>query len=478
MLNARFLRLIFLLLLMPLSMLAQPKGVRITKNADRNTATEKTRILFIVDCSYNMYEKWQSDTKIKITQSLISNIVDTLSLEEGTEYALRVFGSEKDYSSQDCEDTKLLVPFYRLNTDAFKSKLKALVPKGSAVVASSLEKATEDFPKEKRCRNIVIMIVDNIDRCGRDINTVSQNLQTKGVCLKPFIVGINRGMKDFYQKSGLYYEANNEVEFSKIMNNIVKQALHNTTVQVNLLDKNMESTETNVPVTFADSKSKQTKYSFFHTFNSKGVSDTVSVDPLSDYDVTVHTIPPVKKNNVRIEAGAHTVIPLQTPQGSLLVKYSSEKNDLNIKSYPVLVRKSGDKETINIHSVNKKEKYLVGRYDLEVLSQPRLRIDDVEIGQSSLTTVEIPLSGVLAVDKVKAGVMVALFAKEKDGLVLVLNLNEEKTKENIELLPGEYTLVARERDTSETEDNIVQEVKIESNKTTVVSLFVKKDKKR
>lgn len=429
---------------------------------------EKTRILFVVDCSYNMYEKWQSESKIKITQSLVSNIVDSLSTQEGVECALRVFGSEKDYSTQDCEDSRLLVPFYRLNTDALKSKLKGLVPKGTSAVSNSLEKIRDDFPNDKHCRNIVIMILNNIDRCGGNITETSKNLQKQGVCLKPFIIGINKGMKEFYQNAGSYYEANNEVEFSKIMNKIIKQALHNTSVQVNLLDSYLQSTETFVPITFIDSKSKQTRYSFIHSFNSNGISDTIFIDPLSDYDIIVHTIPPVEKDNITIEAGSHTVIPMKTPQGSLLIKFSSEKNDLNIKPYKTVIKRVGDKQIINAQQLNKKEKYLVGKYDLEVLSLPRLCLDSVEITQSSLTTIEVPLAGILSLEKKNANFTGSLFVRQKGKLSWVKNIEEDKIKENVELLPGEYILIAKEK--TPNAKNITQEIKIESNKITKVTI--------
>ena len=441
------------------------KGVKITKNS----VSEKTRILFIVDCSYNMYEKWQSDTKIKITQSLISNIADTLSKQENIEVALRVFGSEYDYSSQNCDDTHLLVPFYRMNTDAIKAKLKALVPKGTSAVTKSLEKSQEDFPKDKSSRNIVVMIVDNIDKCDGNIAEVSQSLQKKGKFIKPFIIGISKGMRNFYEQAGLYYEASNEVEFTKILNNIIKQALHNTTAQINLLDSYMETTETNIPITFYDSKSKNLKYSIVHTFNKKGISDTLSLDPLVNYDIIVHTIPPVKKENIKIEAGSHTIVPIQTPQGSMVLRYSSAKTS-NAKNYQVIVKQAEKTETINIQSIGEKDRYLVGKYDLEVLSLPPLYLENVEVGQSSTTTIEIPLPGFLHLDKGSSNTTGALFVKDKQETKWVKNLDENKIKESLELMPGEYMIVIKDKNAFKTSDTVIQEIKIESNKTTNVSL--------
>ena len=111
----------------------------------REDSYQKTRILFILDCSNTMYGMWQSNTKIKIAQNLLSNIVDTLAGKPGVEMALRAYGHTKDYPPQNCDDTRLEVSFYPNNTEQIKSKLKALVPKGTTPIAYTLEKCVYLF---------------------------------------------------------------------------------------------------------------------------------------------------------------------------------------------------------------------------------------------------------------------------------------------------------------------------------------------
>lgn len=461
---------IYIFIILPLIGFTQPKGVKITKQQN----TEKTRILFVVDCSNNMNEKWQSDTKIKITQALLSNIVDTLSQYPQVEVGLRVFGNEKDYSLANCDDSHLIVPFYRLNAENVKAKLKALVPKGTPCVAKSLLLAGEDFPKEKKCRNIVILIVDNIDKCDGDVESISKQMQKQGRFLKPFIIGISKGMKNIYEDCGYYCEANGEIEFTQALNSTIKQALHNTTVQVNLLDSYMESTETNVPLTFYDNQTKNLKYSFVHTFNSKGISDTLSIDPLVKYDLVVHTIPPIKQENITINAGSHTIIPIKSAQGTMVIKYISSSKSFAPKNYPVVVRQQGQRDIINVQDLNKAEKYLVGKYDLEVLSLPRLEIENVEVGQSSTTTIEIPECGTLKLEKQKADITGAIFVKNQQETKWVKNINADNIKQSLDLLPGEYMIVAKSKASTKATSTIVQEFKIESNKVTNIILSVKK----
>ncbi|MBO6117594.1 MAG: VWA domain-containing protein [Bacteroidales bacterium] len=462
-------KLIIALLVLPFCVIAQTDKNSVSGNKN----TEKTRILFVVDCSHNMNEKWQSDTKIKITQVLLSNIIDSLAGYDNVECALRVFGNEKEYTSADCDDTHLLVPFYRLNGDNIKAKLKTLIPKGTSAVAKSLEKSAEDFPKDKLSRNIVVMIVDNIDKCDGDINQISAAMQKSGKYIKPFIIGISKGMKKNYDACGTYYEAKGEIDFSKALNTIVKQALHNTTVQVNLLNNKQEITETDIPLMFYDNESGQLRYSFVHTFNSSGQSDTLQIDPLIKYDVVAMTIPPVEKKNVSFEAGEHSVVNLSTPQGTLYIKYVNNSKTYSPKIYPVAVKKVANNEIINVQPLNSKTKYIAGTYNLEVMTLPRLIIDSVEVSQSSVTTIEVPETGVARIEKQKSDIIGSIFVVKNGKTQWIKDIEEGNLKENIDLLPGEYLIAAKSKSSLRSADTVTQEFKIESNKTTNISLVVK-----
>lgn len=446
---------------------AQPKGVKVTKK----DAFQTTRILFILDCSNSMYGMWQSNTKIKIAQNLLSNIVDTLSDCNGVEIALRAYGHTKDYPPQDCDDTKLEVGFSADNSEQIKAKLKALVPKGTTPISATLEKCVGDFPDCDNCRNIIVLITDGADECSGDVCEASKTLQKKGAFLKPFIIGIGKGMREYFECAGAYYEASNEIEFSKALNDVVSQALNNTTSQVNLLDSYMEASETNVPMTFYDAQSKKLRYTFMHTFNSKGMPDTLFLDPLINYDIVVHTIPPVKVEKVQLNPGRHTIIPIKTPQGSMIITRSEDKGKNTANNMAVIVRESGKPEAVNIQELNKSEKYIVGKYDLEILTRPRLKIENVEVGQSATTTIEIPQSGTLLLNKGKGNMLCSIFVKDSEETKWVCNLDESKQNESIDLLPGQYMVVVRPKAADKTTKTQVKDFKIESKKTTTINLY-------
>src|SRR5581483_5215730 len=71
---------------------------------------ELTRILFIFDDSQSMLGQWQSGSKIEVAKKLMGELLDSLKKAENLEVALRVYGHQKHYPPQDCDDSKLEVP--------------------------------------------------------------------------------------------------------------------------------------------------------------------------------------------------------------------------------------------------------------------------------------------------------------------------------------------------------------------------------
>ncbi len=458
-----------LVLLILFATFANAQNKRI-KEPEADQAPILTRILFIFDASQSMFGKWQSDTKISIAQKLLANMLDSLKNVKDLEIALRVYGHQKNFPPQDCNDTKLEVPFAKNNISKISQRLRSIVPRGTTPIAISLEKAAEDFPPCKECRNIIILITDGIEECGGDPCAVSLMLQKKGLILKPFIIGIGKNFKESFDCVGTYFDATSEAEFNKALNVVISQALNSTTAQVNLLDTEGKPTETNVNMTFYDNFSGIVKYNFIHTLNNRGLPDTLFIDPLVKYDLDVHTIPPISLNNIKLTPGKHTIIALDAPQGYLNLKLMGNSVTQNAKNLNCIIRKKGTMPTLHIQYFNQSEKYLIGTYDLEVLSLPRILIKDVEIKQSHTTTIEIPIPGIAVISKSVEGYG-SLYVIEDNRMKWIYNLNEKAPLESIVLQPGKYRLVFRGRLSTRSLTTIDKEFNIESGTTTSVNLF-------
>ncbi len=438
---------------------------------DRNTDPEipviKTRILFIFDCSYSMYGKWQSDSKIVIANRLIGEMLDSLENIPNLELALRIFGHQKNYPPQDCDDSKLEIPFGANNAKKIKQKLKSTNPRGTTPIAMSLERAGNDFPPCDRCRNVIILITDGIEECNGDPCAVSLALQKKGIILKPFIIGIGKNFEEAFDCVGTYFDGTTEQGFKNALNVVISQVLDNTTLQVNLLDIHGKPTETNVNMTFYDSISRTPKFNYIHTMNVEGNPDTLVVDPLPSYYIRVNTIPPVFSDTFRLTPGKHTIIPVPAPQGNLEVKMQSTYT--TSYKYQFIVREHKKMETINVQYFDMKEKYLVGNYDLEILTLPRMHVDNVRIDQSTTTTVEIPVPGTLHIQYPSSG-FGSLYVMRGNEPEWVYNLNTSGNQEMLILLPGQYMLVFRARYHNRSFYTQERSFTIESLKTTRIHL--------
>lgn len=450
-----------------------------TKAASSKTGTTQsgnnkplTRIEFVFDASYSMFGQWQSGMKMDIAKKMLTEFLDSIKNVENLEIAFRVYGHQVPLRPErSCTDTKLEVPFGKNNTLAIKNRLKTIVPKGTTPIAYTLEQCGGDFPTASapNVRNIIILITDGIEECDGDPCAVSLALQKKGIILKPFVIGI--GLDQSYMNSfgciGKFYDASSESNFKNILNIVISQALNNTTVQVNLNDQIGRPTETDVDMTFYEEQSGIIRYNYMHTINNKGVPDTLTIDPIGTYKMVVHTIPPLEKAGIELVPGKHNIIAVDAPQGYINLKMSGGTEGAN--NFKCIVRKHGEMQTLHAQDLNTTEKFIVGKYDLEILTLPRIKINKVDVAQSKTTYIEIPLPGNLTISKPVEGPG-SILLEDKNKLTLVCNLNSNLKLETLLLQPGRYRIIYRAKNAKESIYTIEKSFKIESGISTVVKL--------
>lgn len=428
-----------------------------------------SRILFVFDGSQSMYGTWQSDKKISIARNYLINIIDSLEQMDNIQMALRVYGHQSPVPPQDCNDTKLEVPFKFGNAGDIRQKLRYLIPRGTTPIARSLEEAANDFPPCDNCRNIIILITDGIEACDGDPCKVSLKLQKEGIVLKPFVIGIgiDPNFKETFDCVGHFYNTPNEKKFQEVLNVVISRALNSTTAQVNLLDINGMPTETDVNMTFFDQISGKVKYNFVHTINYMGNPDTLVIDPLLTYKLVVHTLPAVSKEKIKLSEGKHNMIGLNTPQGYLNITCpgTNQYRDLD-----VIIRENDKSNTLHVQKNETTEKYIVGNYDIEVLSIPRLHIEDVKIDQSTTTKVEIPRPGIANFSLASSG-FGSIYVESADTLKWVYNLDQNELQQNIVMQPGSYRVVYRPKKTKQTIYTVDKRFTIKSGSSQKIILY-------
>lgn len=425
------------------------------------------RILFVFDASQSMLGRWQSGRKIDIAKQLLTNITDSLKDVKNLELGLRVYGHQRSFPPQDCDDTRLEINFIPSNifADRIKGKLSMIRAKGTTPIAKSLEEAAADFPLDNS-RNIVILITDGKEECGMDPCAVSRLFAKKGIILKPFVIGIglDKSWKDNLDCVGTFFDAANERDFSNILNIVISHVVDNTTTQVNLLDSLGNPTETDVPLTFYDNFTDIVKYNFVHTMNSMGNPDTMIIDPVLKYKVIAHTIPPVESDIITIQPGKHTIIPLKTPQGKLKIIINTKED------YQFIIRKKGERETINVQNINTTQKYLTGFYDIELLTLPRQYFNNIRINQNQLTKLQLPSTGLVNI-LLPANGYGGVYLNDGNKLNEIYKFNGESNQYKLTLLPGKYTVIYRAKSSKKYIYTNEETFVIKSGKSQLIKIY-------
>ena len=432
----------------------------------------RIRILFIFDGSNSMNAQWENSSKIEIAKRLMSQTMDSLRILENVDLALRIYGHQTKImpGKQDCSDTKLEVPFAssKDNYNNIINKIRSLVPKGTTPIARSLEYSSEDFPPCEDCRNIIILITDGIEACDEDPCAVALALKEKNIKLKPFVIGL--GLDTSYLSQfdcvGEFFSAENEDSFKSVLKFIISQALNNTTAQINLNNIRGLPKETNVTMSIYNTLNNKLTNTYIHTLNRNQLPDTLSFDPIYQYKLVVHTIPEVVKDSIKLIPGKHNIIEVNTPQGKLNLKIQGT-NSL-FTGINCIVRQDSSYQTLNIQNMNTQKEYLVGNYNLEILSLPRIYFDNIKIKQSESIDITIPMYGSIEVRKPEGPA--ALFVKKNGQNIWVYDFDDDRIIENINIQPGKYMISYRYQRSSSTAHTITKEFKISSGENINLNL--------
>jgi Ca-activated chloride channel family protein len=433
-------------------------------------APQLTRILFVFDASKSMISKHENTNRIDGAKVLFNKFIDSLSKQKNYQFALRMYGHTVKYPPGDCKDSKLIVPFsVKSNVSLIKQKVAEAKPTGITPIEHSLTEAANDFPDAK-ARNMIILITDGIEECGGDPCEARQKLMQKGIVFKPFIIGIGLTPAQIktFECVGTYFDFDDDKAFKNITELIQTQKLKKTSAQVNLLDSKGKPTETDVNMTFYDVNKKKYVYNYMHTLNKNGNPDTLYIDDFPTYKVIAHTIPPKESSEVKLTVGKHTTIPIEAPQGSMIITRPNGIFNFNEKMR-YIVRYANQMPTLHVQSINTLEKYIVGTYDIEILTIPRIYLSGIKIEQSKLNEIVIPNAGMVQVKCIEAGDG-AVFMKIGGRFERLLNLTAA-TLQTFYLQPGNYIIEWRSKTLKGSIYTIEKKFEVKPDQTTVVEMY-------
>lgn len=433
-----------------------PFGNLVKAQQQKIETPQVTRILFLLDGSASMNNTFGNETRMDAAKKILSEIVDSIKTNPDIDIALRVYGHQQSSVLNDCSDTKLELPFGKVNLPYLKMVLNKISPKGITPIALSLQQAASDFPADANARNIVILITDGQESCGGDPCAVSLAMQKNGVFLKPFVIGMNVDPSYVTQFDcmGSFFNAHDEESFRSVLKLIITKVMNPTMVQVSLLDANGKPLETDADMTFYDSFTGIAKYNYYHTLTYRDTPDTISLDPVYDYDITIHTTPEITLSDIKLDGNSDKNINVPASQGYLKIDMQTSTVYNNIhQKIKCLVSQSDEPGTLIVQSLNTTEKLLSGKYDLEFLTLPRTVIKNVDISQSHTTTIQIPAPGLLTVVHSLQGTG-AIFINDNGELKKIYELKQNPGSEMIALQPGTYRLIYKSNFAKKSTDTI------------------------
>lgn len=425
---------------------------------------DKTRLLLIMDCSNSMWDHWQSNAKIKVTQQVLLSFLDSVSRQHDVDVALRVFG----HLNKEQFGTRLEVPFGEDNIYRLQSKIKTLVPQGGCTAAAALTDALSDFPATGSSRNLILIITDGMDDCDAEICDVARQVQLSGVVVQTFVLCIGGNLSAHASCAGSVFPVVNEEEYSKTLYDIFRLSGHKAKVVLNMVDATGDLYETEHPVAFYDHRTGVIRHSTIYSVDSKLKPDTLLMDPLVTYDMAVFTHPPLRREAMQFSIDRPNNVDITVSEGTLKVQYVGQRPQWQQTAVDVVVRRAGSGERVAAQEVGEVGQYLAGRYDVEVQTLPVTTLRGVEVRGNAATELSVPMPGMLVLSKPK-GITTGAIFRLRDGQVdFATDLNPSTAGERLLLQPGQYELVLHPQNATKYDKVQTKRFVIESSQTTKI----------
>lgn len=420
------------------------------------------RILFVIDGSGSMKEVWKNETKWNIAKETLIHLIDSLAKKNNkVEFAIRVLGHQFPRTAENCEDSKLEIPFTTgTNIEEIKTKLNLITPQGHTPIAYSLLQASKDFTEKANTINTVILITDGFETCKGDPCEVAKELRKKNIVISPYIIGLGVDIKyhENFKCVGSFVDVTDKTAFTTIVKKIVQQTISKTSCQIFIKDKKGNLTADHIPYTLYDQVSGNIMYNYIYALQKNQNTDTLYLNPQAIYSLQVHSTPAIFKTNIQLKPGINNLIQITLDEGAYATKTPN-------KELLTVVRKQN--EIIGTQPPVEEKRYLSGEpYELEILSLPYQNIKGIETNADKPQAANVNLYGIV------------YFGFETDGIGAVfddqLNKIKEisfvKGREQVELLPGNYSLVYRTKNAKKTLDSKQIPFTIQSGKTNTVAV--------
>jgi Ca-activated chloride channel family protein len=159
------------------------------------------------------------------------------------------------------------------------------------------------------------------------------------------------------------------------------------------------------------------------------------------------------------------VITIDAPQGTIIARPEGKGNP-----FSVVVRQKGKSEILHRQESPQPHRYIAGEYEVESLTLPR-RIFPIRLEADKTVTISLPSTAAVNINTLAAGYGSLFEILETGETKWVCSLDETKTRHFLNLLPGNYKLAFRARQTRGSKYTAVKYFTVTSGQTLNVKMF-------
>ena len=132
-----------------------------------------------------------------------------------------------------------------------------------------------------------------------------------------------------------------------------------------------------------------------------------------------------------------------------------------------VIRKSEVGKTLFVQNLNSQQKYLMGLYDLEILTLPRIHLQNVSVSQGHPLEIDVPASGTVNLFFSNHGVG-SIYAKKEGTLEKIWERKNLYGKESLFIQPGGYLFVFRPNEDKRSQSTVEKEFNVRTGHNSVL----------
>lgn len=270
---------------------------------------KKKRILFIMDASGSMNEKWKGEKKWDLAIQNLTNLLDSFLTEnQEIQIGIRLLGHQFRKELNICTDTKLEMPFNNAyNKKTLEKYIGELSPKGHTPLALALSESEKDFTNSHLYENTIILITDGVENCFGNPCEVAQQLTSKKIVISPYIIGMGIDTSVFNKLEciGEFVDVTNKESFTKVIKSILTEVATKTSLEIHFQNEEKKPIY-NVPYSLFDIRTGLDIYNFIKTQAPK--SDPIQINSQYKYRMIIHAVPPIIIDTLPIIYGKNNIL--------------------------------------------------------------------------------------------------------------------------------------------------------------------------